>query len=282
MSRSRFLLEGLLKLCVAGACLVAAIAAYRLLIDPLIDFAFSLGEQASSIVRRVNIFLAVVLSYWAFVRYYEKRAARELSFQWRWILLAAAAGALSIGVTILILYATGHYQIVSFRGFGQAPGILGVIWIAAVLEEVAFRGILLRILDERIGTKAALVASAVIFGVVHLANNGAHWISLLSVTLLGLMWGGVFIVSRNIWVVAAHHSCWNATIFMIGLPLSGTENWRASAPWETVYHGSDLWTGAAFGPEDSLVNLVVSSAICFGLWYLARRKAVGIRSPAFV
>ncbi len=175
-------------------------------------------------------------------------------------------------ITILVLYATGHYQVVSFRGFGQTTGILGLIWIAAVLEEVAFRGILLRILDERIGTRAALVSSAAVFGIVHLTNNGTHWISLLSVTLLGLMWGGVFIVSRNIWVVAAHHSCWNATIFMIGLPLSG-EDWRAQAPWETVYSGSDLWTGGAFGPEDSLVNIIVCSAICFGLWHLARRKA---------
>src|SRR6266545_141797 len=32
---------------------------------------------------------------------------------WRWIVLAAVAGSLSIGVTILVLYATGPYQLVS-------------------------------------------------------------------------------------------------------------------------------------------------------------------------
>jgi hypothetical protein len=82
----------------------------------------------------------------------------------------------------------------------------------------------------------------------------------------------VFIVSRNIWVAAAHHFCWNATIFMCGLPLSGSENWRASAPLMSVTHGSDLWTGGAFGPEDSLVNIVVSIALCAALWRLARRR----------
>ncbi|HEX4965364.1 MAG TPA: CPBP family intramembrane glutamic endopeptidase [Thermoanaerobaculia bacterium] len=249
---------------------MAAIATYRFLLHPLIESAFSLGEHASSIVRRVNIFVIVVLSYWAFVRYYERRAAQELSFQGRWIVLAAVAGSLSIGVTILALYATGHYQLMSFRGFGQAAGILATIWIAAVLEEVAFRGILFRILEEGIGTGAALVGSAVIFSVSHLANNGVHWVTVLSVTLAGLMLAAVFIVSRNIWVVAACHCCWNATIFMIGLPLSG-ENWRAQAPFETVSHGSVLWTGGAFGPEDSLVNIFVSIAICAALWQLARR-----------
>src|SRR6185436_10688401 len=271
MRKSRFLLKCFLKLCVAAACLIAAIATYRFLLHPLIESAFSLGEHASSIVRRANIFVAVVLSYWAFVRFYERRAVQELSLQWRWIVLAAVAGSMSIGVTILALYATGHYQLVSFRGFDQATGILATIWIAAVLEEVAFRGILFRILEEGIGTRAALIGSAVIFGVVHLANNGVHWVTLFSVTLAGLMWAAVFILSRNIWVAAAHHCCWNATIFMIGVPLSG-EDWRAQAPFETVYHGSVLWTGGAFGPEDSLVNLFVSVAICAALWRLARRS----------
>jgi hypothetical protein len=86
------------------------------------------------------------------------------------------------------------------------------------------------------------------------------------------MWTCVFILSRNLWVAAAHHSCWNATIFMIGLPLSG-ENWRALAPLVTVSHGSILWTGGAFGPEDSLVNVAVSTMICAALWRLSMTGA---------
>jgi hypothetical protein len=217
----------------------------------------------------VNLFVAVVLSYWAFVRFYERRVAQELSLRWRWTVLAAVAGSVSIGVTILALYAAGPYQLISFRGFGQATGIFATIWIAAVLEEVAFRGILFRILEEGIGTRGALAGSAMIFSVAHLTNPGAHWVTLFSVTLAGLMWALWFILWRNLWVVAAHHCCWNATIFMIGLPLSG-QDWRAQAPFETATHGSVLWTGGAFGPEDSLVNLFVSLAICIFLWRFVR------------
>lgn len=271
LPRTRFLLGGLLELVVAAACLLAAIAACRLLIHPALDAAFSFGERASSLARRGCILVGVVACYWAFVRTYQRRAVPELAPRFRWTLLAAVAGSLSIGVSILVLYAFGQYQLVGFRGFAQAPDVLGQIAIAAVLEEVAFRGLLLQILERRIGTVAALAASAAIFGGVHLANHGAQWITLLSVTLAGLIWSGVFLLSRNLWVAAAHHCCWNVTIFAIGLPLSGAEAWRVKAPFETIASGSELWTGGAFGPEDSLLNLVVSAALCWGLWRLARR-----------
>jgi uncharacterized protein len=280
MRKPHAILKSFLKILIAAVCLIASVAAYRFLLHPLIESAFSLGEQTSSIVRRVNLFFTVVLSYWAFVRFYERRTAQELSLQWKWTVVAAVAGSLSIGLTILALYATGNYQLISFRGFGQAAGIFATIWIAAVLEEVAFRGILFRILEEGIGTKGALAASALIFSVMHLTNQGARGITLVSVTLAGLMWALWFIVWRNIWVVAAHHCCWNATIFMIGVPLSG-EDWRAQAPFETVTHGSVLWTGGAFGPEDSLVNLFVSLAICTLLWRFARgTDRIRIKSEA--
>ena len=269
-SRTRFLLAGLLHLALAALTVLGAIFVVRLIVRPLAEIVFGLDEAATSIFRRVSILAATVLSYWGFVRLYERRRVTELAPRWRWIALAGAAGSVSIGVTILTLYASGHYRLASTRGFGQAVGVLGLILVAAVIEEITFRGVLFRIVEERVGTRAALATSALIFGAVHLENHGARPITLLSVTLCGLMWAGVFVVSRNLWVAAAHHACWNATIFLIGVPLSGSEEWRVRAPMETAYSGSDLWTGAAFGPEDSLITIVLMAAICVGLWRLAR------------
>ncbi|HUK63142.1 MAG TPA: hypothetical protein VLV15_07415, partial [Dongiaceae bacterium] len=108
--RSRFMLAGLLELVLASACLVGSIAAYKRLVHPMIATLFSQGADASSLVRRFGLLAVIVLSYWGFVHFYERRAARELAFRWNWALLAAVAGALSIGVTIVALYATGHYR----------------------------------------------------------------------------------------------------------------------------------------------------------------------------
>jgi hypothetical protein len=63
----------------------------------------------------------------------------------------------------------------------------------------------------------------------HFANRGFTPMAATAGVLTGLMWAGVYIASRSLWVAAAHHACWNATIFLSGLPLSGQEEWRAQA-----------------------------------------------------
>jgi len=274
----RFLLRQGQKLILGAVCLVGAIAVCRLFVRPEVLSALSFGETASSAVRRAVLFAAAVLSYGAFVRFYERRSVTELSFRGRFTLVAAAAGALSIGLTILFLYATGHYQLVAFRGFDGSAGALVTIAIAAVFEELVFRALLFRILEETFGTSGALFGSAALFSVVHLTNNGVHAITPLTITLAGLMWAGIFIVWRNVWVVAAHHACWNATIFLIGVPLSG-ENWQTLAPWETAVRGSDLWTGGSFGPEDSILNIAVMTLLCAALWWIGRRRGRWVACP---
>lgn len=264
--------RGLLALLIAGSSFQGSILAYRFLVHPMVETALRLDAPTSSLVRRFALFAIAVLAYWGFVRFYERRAPAELLPRWRWTLVAGIAGAASIGVTILALYATRHFEVVSTQGPGPAFGVFGMLAIAAVMEEVLFRCILFRILEESVGTAVALVASAVVFGAAHGANQGAGALTFVVVTLAGLMWGGVFVLSRNLWVTAAHHLCWNATIFVIGLPLSGDNDVRALAPLQSVFHGSTLWTGGVFGPEDSLLNVVVMTAICAALWWLARRR----------
>ncbi|HYV20667.1 MAG TPA: type II CAAX endopeptidase family protein, partial [Verrucomicrobiae bacterium] len=269
--KARFYFGQLLKLGAGAACLFGSVVVCRILLGQGTFIASSLGEAAASPLRRAAIFAAAVSSYWAFVHFYERRPVVELSPRWRWTLLAAVAGAASIGLTIVFLYATGRYQLVGFRGFDGVAGLLVIIAIAAILEELAFRALLFRILEETVGTTAGLLASAVVFSVVHLTNHGVHAITPLTVTLGGLMWAGLYIISRNVWVTAAHHACWNATIFLIGVPLSG-EDWTSQAPWQTTVRGSGLWTGGPFGPEDSLFNILVMALICALLVWIAKRR----------
>ena len=97
---------------------------------------------------------------------------------------------------------------------------------------------------------------------------------LVSVAVLGLLWAGVFVLTRNLWVVAANHAAWNFTILLSGVPLSGIEDWRALAPFESRYAGPDWLTGGMFGPESSLLVIVSTTVAVALLLRTARRRGV--------
>ncbi len=84
----------------------------------------------------------------------------------------------------------------------------------------------------------------------------------------------MFILTRNLWVVAAHHAAWNFTILLSGVPLSGIEDWRRLAPLESRFAGPDWLTGGMFGPESSLMVIASTAiAIVFLLCAARQRKA---------
>jgi len=135
--------------------------------------------------------------------------------------------------------------------------IVCTIVVAAVLEEVVFRGLVFRILEELIGTLPALALVSLLFGVMHLSNPGTTPFTIVSVSLCGALWCCVFILTRNIWAAGLNHMAWNLAIFFSGIPLSGEEDWRAFAPVISHAQGPIWLTGGSFGPEDSIINICI-------------------------
>jgi len=258
---SRF--RSLGSLLLGAAAVFGAVLVFRQGLLPLIDALFHPGEAWLSAFRRAGILLAAVAAYWGYVRWHEKRQATELRLRPIALALGGLTGAVQVGIPIAVLFALGTYEIVLFRGF--SPALLGaasVIAIAAILEELFYRCLLFRVLERSWGTAASLAVQAVVFAVQHLANveqgSASDAITMLvSVSLLGLLWAGLFILTRNLWVVAAHHAAWNFTILLSGLPLSGLQDWRALAPFESRYAGPDWLTGGMFGPESSFLQIVL-------------------------
>ena len=133
------------------------------------------------------------------------------------------------------------------------------------------------------GTGVSLAVQAVVFALPHLANiekggTGDVMAMLMSVTLLGLLWGGLFVLTRNLWVVAANHAAWNFTILLSGVPLSGNEDWRALAPLVSRYAGPDWLTGGMFGPESSLL-VIISTTVAVVLLLRAARARGAFLKP---
>jgi CAAX protease family protein len=212
------------------------------------------------------------------VHWHEKREATELRLQPVHVMLGGASGVALMALPIATLFALGIYELVLFRD--ASPALLGVaalICIAATIEELVYRCLLFRLLERAWGTAVALALQAVVFALGHLENveqGGAGDVvaMLVSVTLLGLLWATVFVLARNLWVVAANHAAWNFTIVLSGVPLSGIEDWRTLAPLESRYAGPDWLTGGMFGPESSLLVIGSTTVAVLLLLRAARRR----------
>jgi uncharacterized protein len=266
------------SLLLGGAATLGSIVLFRQGLLPLIDAVFQPGPEWLSAFRRTGIILAAVAGYWAYVHWYEKREATELHLRPIHLMLGGASGAALVALPIVMLFAFGAYELLLFRGASSALlGVAVLIGIAATLEELVYRCLLFRLLERAWGTGVALVAQAVVFAVGHLENVeqggiGDVMTMLVSVTLVGLLWAGVFVLARNLWVVAANHAAWNFTILLSGLPLSGIEDWRKLAPLESRFAGPDWLTGGMFGPESSLLVITSTTVVVVLLLRAARRR----------
>jgi membrane protease YdiL (CAAX protease family) len=273
------------SLLMGGVATLGSILVFRQGLLPLIDAVFQPGPEWLSAFRRAGIFLAAVAGYFGYVHWHEKRDATELRLKPVQLILGGASGAALVALPIALLFALGAYEMVLLRGV--SPSLLGVaalIGIAATLEELVYRCLLFRLLERAWGTSVALAVQAVVFALGHLENveqgrAGDVVAMLVSVTLLGLLWAGVFVLARNLWVVAANHAAWNFTILLSGVPLSGIEDWRTLAPLESRYAGPDWLTGGMFGPESSLL-VIVSTTVAVVLLLRAARRRGAFLVPA--
>jgi uncharacterized protein len=271
MSPWKALPRTLLHLVLAYGAVTACMVAYRFVTRALGMTGPSEGDLHATI-RRLGSIAAALLGYWVVSRFYERRPITELKFQPLPTVVATISGAFLISITILALFGLGAYRVVEFRGFDKAPAVIGIIFVAATIEEITFRGVLFRILEKQGGTVLALVVQSVVFSVMHVFNSGVTPTTMLSATIVGAFWALLFVATRNLWVCSFNHFAWNTMIFLSGIPLSGQEDWRAAAPFDSTYQGPHWLTGGGFGPEDSILNILLMSLVVagFAIWAMRR------------
>jgi membrane protease YdiL (CAAX protease family) len=202
---------------------------------------------------------AMIAAYRWLVRTLERRGADELGRVGAGPGLAfgVAAGVGLFGLIYLTLWSRGA---ASFQGYAGLSGVghaLSVAIYSGVGEEILFRGVVFRLLEERLGSSAALIISAAFFGCAHGANDGATWISALAIALeAGVLLGLAYMTTRSLWLPIGLHLGWNFTeggIF--GAAVSGGQY---QGIFNAPLSGSPLITGGAFGPEASLAAVAIS------------------------
>jgi len=156
---------------------------------------------------------------------------------------------------------------------GGAVAIQIVLWVAIFVivgwqEELQTRGYLLQNLADGINLFWAIVISSVLFGLMHLSNPGANWVSTLGILLAGLFLTMPYILTRQLWISIGLHIGWNFSEGVIyGSPVSGINTFHII---NTSVSGSDLLTGGVFGPEAGLVLIPALALGAFLVWCYAK------------
>jgi len=95
--------------------------------------------------------------------------------------------------------------------------VLSAMIVAPILEEVLFRGLLLRWLLVRFRWQGAILLQAALFCAVHFAVlTPGDWIRPLQLFLSGCVFGYLFLRTQNLWVPIIVHCVWNISPFLLG------------------------------------------------------------------
>ncbi|MFJ8138917.1 lysostaphin resistance A-like protein [Streptomyces sp. NPDC096013] len=227
--------------------------------------------------------VAAVAVYWVVMRRVAGRSTPEIARQGagREALYGGAVGLGFVLVSALLITVFGGY---SFSWAGN--GFFSVVWSAAmvqagaaVTEELMFRGLALQALEQRWGSRAAIVITGLFFGVAHLAAPGAGAWSALAIALeAGVMLGAAFLWRRSIWFVAGLHFAWNVAEQLLGIPVSGH---TPKGLFTVDIHGSALLSGGTFGLEASIVPVLLGVLLTVRMFVLAGRSG-GLRPRRLV
>ncbi|GAA5084459.1 hypothetical protein HNP84_002026 [Thermocatellispora tengchongensis] len=232
------------------------------------------GNAVLTLVLGVATAALAVFVYARVVRWSERRAPVEV---------AAKGAAPSIGRGMLIgvgMFAAvivniaflGYYRVDGLGSVAGAAGLFGFMAAAAVTEELIFRGILFRIIEERTGTWLALVLTGVLFGLSHLFNPHASlWGAIAIAIEAGGMLAAAYAATRTLWLPIGLHFGWNfAAAGIFSTEVSG--NGTAQGLLNAVTSGPALLTGGEFGPEASPYAVLFGALLTIAFMWLARRR----------
>ena len=180
-------------------------------------------------------------------------------------------GAGLLFIIYLILFITGHTGRVSINGLSIIVILLffGFI-IQGASEEFLMRGYFMNSIAARSNIPFAVIINSVVFMVLHLANPGVTFVSMLNILIFGIIFSLLFLLTENIFVVSGMHFFWNFALGgLLGSNVSGME---MKSVFVIPLSGSEIFSGGDFGIEGSLITTFVGCLLIAVLIMGIRRK----------
>lgn len=220
--------------------------------------------------------LAAVLvwfGYRFYVRRIEKRQPAELALRGmgRELATGLLVGAGLVLTTFAVLAALGVYR---FAGVNALSALLllplAELVLVGMAEEMVFRGIIFGVTERALGSKPAIVISALLFSLAHLSNEGMSVLAVATIAAYGVLQAAIYMKTRRLWACIGTHVAWNYCVSQV---FSSTVSGHAATDGllRGELAGDAVLTGGAFGVEASLVAVVLIGAVA-AFWL---RRALG-------
>lgn len=243
------------------------------------------GMTAVGTIKGASLVLASIIAATLFMAVIERRPLDQYYLAGAKPLLRAAQGA-AIGVVLIALLVGVEIAlgVMSFDGvaaLGQTALISGGLWaialiMAALIEEMAFRGYLLARLTRSFGFRWAAIVTTVLFGAAHFTNIGEGALGLTSVVLAGLVFCYAIWKTGSLWWALGWHAGWNwGETYVFGTANSGAAasgNLLITRP-----HGPEWLSGGATGPEGSVLCFVVLGLAALYMHFMLPKQDASAR-----
>jgi uncharacterized protein len=223
------------------------------------------GDLLMAFDKFLGIF-TITASVFLARRFIDRRSITSLGLALNWQVLYDLL--VGIFITLVMMGLIFALEIglgwTKFEGFAwqseTAPTVFwgATLWFFIFLlvgwqEELLSRGYHLQNLADGLNLFWGVLISSSVFGLMHLLNPSASWISTLGILLAGLFLALPYLLTRQLWLSIGLHIGWNffeGVVF--GFPVSGVTTYVLLKHTAT---GPDLWTGGLFGPEAGLLLL---------------------------
>jgi len=234
----------------------------------------SLSQVMINLTAGIISSVIAIIAYAFLYSYYESREITEFSARGlgKNLFFGILIGVILQSLTILFIYLMGGYEVVSINKFIYVIPALTMAFTSSVFEEILLRGIIFRIMEEKMGSYIALVISALIFGGLHFANpNGSLVASIGLAIQAGLLLGVSYMYTRSLWLPIGLHFGWN--FMQSGIYGATVSGYHLDQSWLTSkISGASWFTGGAFGPEGSIQATVFCMIAAALFLYFCRRN----------
>jgi membrane protease YdiL (CAAX protease family) len=234
----------------------------------------ALKGLAAALLNLTGILLLLAL----FLRYVDKVPFKALGLRWKghaaemWLGLAIGACLIATGVVCLLLLHQIELVSADFR-LSYIVILPFTILFGAFEEEVVMRGYVQRNLMQCCNKYVALLASSLLFSLLHILNvldGGFTMFPLLQIFLLGVLLGLPYLYTRNLWLsVALHFSLNFFQGFVFGFNVSGTPFYSLLQQQRTE---DNILNGGDFGFEGSILCALLTVVACVWIGWRFKRE----------